>query len=52
VLDLIRKLCNEVNASLILVTHDLDIAGQMPRQVRLSEINRAAKPIAAIGGAR
>jgi putative ABC transport system ATP-binding protein len=52
VLGLIRKLCAEVNASLILVTHDLDIAAQMPRQIRLSEINRAAKPMPAVGGAR
>jgi ABC-type lipoprotein export system ATPase subunit len=57
VLELIRKLCAEVNASLILVTHDLDIAGQMPRQVKLSDVNRAAKPVAAkpaaaMGGVR
>lgn len=43
VLDLIRKLCTEVNASLLLVTHDLSIANQLPRKVNLAEINRAAK---------
>jgi len=43
VLQLIRKLCKEVNASLLLVTHDLDIAGQMGRQLKLSEINRSSK---------
>lgn len=44
VLDLIRKLCKEVNASLMLVTHDLDIAHQLPRVLKLSDVNRAAKP--------
>jgi putative ABC transport system ATP-binding protein len=42
VLDLIRNLCKEVNASLILVSHDLDIARQLPRQVSLAELNHAA----------
>lgn len=40
VIDLIRQLCREVNASLILVTHDLNIAGQLERVVRLEELNR------------
>jgi putative ABC transport system ATP-binding protein len=44
VLDLIRKLCVEVKASLLLVSHDLNIARQLPRVVSLSEINRASKP--------
>jgi putative ABC transport system ATP-binding protein len=42
VLDLIRKLCDEVRASLILVTHDLDIAHQFPRVLKLTELNRAS----------
>jgi putative ABC transport system ATP-binding protein len=42
VLDLIRNLCKEVNASLLLVSHDMDIAKQLPRQVSLSELNRAS----------
>ncbi len=42
-LDLIRKLCSEVNASLLLVSHDPHITGQMPRAVILSELNKAAK---------
>jgi ABC-type lipoprotein export system ATPase subunit len=42
VLDLIRKLCTEVNASLMLVTHDLDIARQLPKTMNLSEVNRAS----------
>jgi ABC-type lipoprotein export system ATPase subunit len=43
VLQLIRKLCEEVGASLLLVTHDLDIAHQLSRVLTLSEINRASK---------
>ena len=42
-LDLIRNLCREVNASLMLVTHDLSIANQLPRVVSLTELNSAAK---------
>jgi ABC-type lipoprotein export system ATPase subunit len=42
VLDLIRKLCAEVGASLLLVSHDLDIARQLPRVITLTEINRAS----------
>jgi putative ABC transport system ATP-binding protein len=45
VLDLMRKLCTEVGASLVIVTHDRGIAEQLPRVVELSEINRAAKPV-------
>ncbi|MDB5324475.1 MAG: hypothetical protein JWM57_44, partial [Phycisphaerales bacterium] len=45
-LDLIRALCREVNASLILVTHDLKIASQLERVVRLDELN---KKLAAVG---
>jgi putative ABC transport system ATP-binding protein len=41
-LDLIRKLCTEVGASLLLVSHDPHITEQMPRAVVLSELNRAA----------
>jgi putative ABC transport system ATP-binding protein len=41
VLELIRKLCAEVNAALLLVTHDLQIAEQLSRTVVLSEINGA-----------
>jgi putative ABC transport system ATP-binding protein len=42
VLNLIRRLCAEVGAALILVTHDLAIAGQMPRTVELSQLNQVA----------
>jgi ABC-type lipoprotein export system ATPase subunit len=41
-LDLIRKLCTEVSAALVVVTHDLGIANQLPRKVQLAEINLAA----------
>jgi putative ABC transport system ATP-binding protein len=39
VLELIRSLCREVNAALLLVTHDLEIANQLGRTVTLAEIN-------------
>jgi ABC-type lipoprotein export system ATPase subunit len=41
VLDLIRKLCSEVAATLLVVSHDLQITGQFPRVLKLSDINRA-----------
>jgi putative ABC transport system ATP-binding protein len=40
VLELIRKLCNGVGSSLLLVSHDLDIARQLPRVLTLTEINQ------------
>jgi putative ABC transport system ATP-binding protein len=46
VLDLIRSLCTEVSASLILVSHDMEIARQLPRKVSLGELNRAAAVVA------
>ena len=42
VLDLVRRLCTEVNAGLLLVSHDPAISGQLPRVVALSELNRAS----------
>jgi ABC-type lipoprotein export system ATPase subunit len=47
VLKLIRSLCAEVSASLILVSHDTDIARQLPRQVTLSDLNRSSRTPAA-----
>src|SRR5207302_8229451 len=41
VLELIRKLCDEVKASLLLVSHDPVITNQFPRVVMLAELNRA-----------
>jgi len=40
VLDVIRKLCREVGAALVLVTHDPSIATQLDRVIRLDELNR------------
>ena len=42
-LDLIRRLCDESKAALVMVTHDRDLAGQLPRVVDLAEINLASK---------
>jgi len=41
-MELIRSLCAEVNAALLLVTHDLAIAGKLSKQLQLTAINRAA----------
>jgi putative ABC transport system ATP-binding protein len=38
-LQLVLRLCNEVNASLLLVTHDPNIAKQLPRTISLTELN-------------
>jgi ABC-type lipoprotein export system ATPase subunit len=43
VLELIRKLCTEVGAALLLVSHDPQISGQLQRVVALSELNRASQ---------
>lgn len=47
VLELIQRLCREVGASLLLVTHDLQIAARLDRVVHLAELNRAATPVPA-----
>jgi putative ABC transport system ATP-binding protein len=41
VLQLIRRLCSEVHASLLLVSHDPQITSQFSRVLKLSEINLA-----------
>jgi putative ABC transport system ATP-binding protein len=41
VLALIRKLCDEVKASLLLVSHDPAVTEKFPRVVTLAELNRA-----------
>lgn len=41
VLALIRTLCDEVKASLLLVSHDPAIVEQLPRRVLLAELNKA-----------
>ena len=43
VLTLVRNLCKEVGASLLLVSHDPAVTGQFPRVLHLSQINKAAK---------
>lgn len=43
VLELIRRLCSEVGATLVLVSHDTGIVGQLPVVLRLCEINRAGR---------
>ena len=42
VLELIRKLCQEVGAALLIVSHDPAIVAQLPRAVSLAELNRAS----------
>jgi putative ABC transport system ATP-binding protein len=42
VLDLVRKLCDEVKAALLLVSHDPHMTRQLPRSVSLAELNRAS----------
>jgi ABC-type lipoprotein export system ATPase subunit len=42
VLELIRRLCSEVGASLLLVSHDPVIVKQLSRAVSLSDLNRAS----------
>ena len=41
-LGLIRKLCGEVGASLLIVSHDPAITRQLPRAVVLAELNKAS----------
>ena len=54
VLSLIRRLCAEVNASLLLVSHDPAVTGQFPRVVSLRDLNAAmassSAPAASGGG--
>lgn len=44
VLSLIQRLCKDVGAALLMVTHDHDLAARLERTVELSTINRAAAP--------
>lgn len=46
-LALIRQLCRENNAALLLVSHDHDVLGQFERVEQLSAINRAARDLGA-----
>ncbi|MDB5298100.1 MAG: ABC-type antimicrobial peptide transport system, ATPase component [Phycisphaerales bacterium] len=47
VLELIRQLCQEVGASLLLVSHDPAIVERLPTAVSLAELNRASSAVAA-----
>ncbi|MEM8875116.1 MAG: ABC transporter ATP-binding protein [Planctomycetota bacterium] len=40
VLALIRKLCDDAGATLLLVTHDHDLAAKLPRTIDLATLNR------------
>jgi ABC-type lipoprotein export system ATPase subunit len=51
VLELIRKLCESVGSSLLMVTHDRTIADQFSRVVDLASINKAAAGYSAKGAA-
>ena len=42
VLDLIRRLCAEAGAALLLVTHDRRLADQLPRTLDLAQVNQAS----------
>lgn len=48
VLALIRRLCDEVSAGLLLVSHDPAITGELQRQVSLADLNRAADRVGSI----
>ena len=50
VLKLITELCREVNAALILVTHDMQIAAGLSRSVSLAELNQATVSPSVAGG--
>jgi putative ABC transport system ATP-binding protein len=51
-LELLRRLCAEHGAALLLVSHDREILGSFRRAEDLASINRAARSHAAAGGAR
>jgi len=42
VLELICSLCTEVSASLLMVTHDMDVASRLSQTYSLTQLNRAA----------
>ncbi len=43
-LDLIRRLCTEVKAALLLVSHDAAVTAQFARAVTLAQLNRSVAP--------
>ena len=46
-LGLIRRLCDEAGTALLLVTHDPSLAAELPRTIRLADVNRASNVAAA-----
>jgi len=51
-LGLLRGLCTEVGAALLVVSHDTRVLGSFERRLDLAELNRAAQARTAAGGAR
>jgi putative ABC transport system ATP-binding protein len=49
VLDLVRKLCDEVRSALLIVSHDPHITRQLPRAVSLADLNRASTVVSESG---
>jgi ABC-type lipoprotein export system ATPase subunit len=49
-LEILRELCRETGAALLLVSHDRDVLGRFEKRVALETLNRAAQPPA--GAAR
>jgi putative ABC transport system ATP-binding protein len=47
VLDLIRRLCSQVGAALLMVSHDPAVTSQFPRVLSLAELNQPATAAAA-----
>ncbi|MBK8913670.1 MAG: ABC transporter ATP-binding protein [Phycisphaerales bacterium] len=48
-LALIRELCGEVGAALLLVSHDNDVLSAFDRTLRMDELNRVESPVAGAG---
>jgi putative ABC transport system ATP-binding protein len=51
-LELLRTLCVENGASLLLVSHDRDVLGRFEKRVALETLNRASRPAQPAAGAR
>jgi putative ABC transport system ATP-binding protein len=45
-LDLVRELCREVGAALVLVSHDREVLARFDRRVDLADLNRVGRPAA------
>ncbi len=51
-LELLRTLCRENEAALLIVSHDRDVLGRFEKRVALETLNRASRPAHAPHGAR